>query len=81
MARQLKVRYTATFEATITVEDDESVQDAVDDINIPEDNVSKYVEQTFDIDSVKDAATGVNIDPALEDNPVMDEDEEDEDHQ
>lgn len=70
MARQLKVRYTATFEGTITVENDESVQDAVEDVSIPEDNVSQYVSGTIAIESVTDVATGAKIDPYKEDNPL-----------
>ena len=70
MARQLEVLFSVQFSSTITVEDNESISDAVINLNIPEDDDTKYVIDTFEVNSVTDVATGVVIDPVLEDNPI-----------
>jgi predicted RNA-binding Zn-ribbon protein involved in translation (DUF1610 family) len=75
MPRELTVRFTATFEAKITVEDGESIADAVNDVDIPESS-SKYVPDTFEVESVKDEK-GETV--ALYDEEEEEGDEEEED--
>ncbi len=48
------VRWTAEFETVIDVEEGENESDATTDITIPEDNVSRYVTDTFDVEEVTD---------------------------
>jgi hypothetical protein len=45
-----KVRYSVTFEATVFVPEGGSLKDEVANINIPEDDVSHYVTDTFDVE-------------------------------
>lgn len=42
-----KLRFTASFEATVTVETGGSLVDAIASIVVPEDAVSRYVPNTF----------------------------------
>lgn len=52
---RVKVRYTVELEAEIEVAEDDSLSDAVCDIDIPEggaDN-SKYIPDTFEVASVQ----------------------------
>ena len=49
--KKVKVQYTVTFEATLEIEDNATPQeigDELSNINIPEDELSKYVEDTFE---------------------------------
>ena len=48
-----KVRFTATFETWVEC-DKEDLQDAICDVNIPEDNETKYVSDTIELESVED---------------------------
>lgn len=48
---KVRVRYTATFDATIEVPDDatlNTIADELADLNIPEDENSKYHEDSFE---------------------------------
>lgn len=48
--RKVTVRYTVEFEATLEVADDATPRDIGEEltnVNIPEDDISKYVEDTF----------------------------------
>ena len=62
MKKTFKVKFTAQFETTIELVDGQSLTDAVVDLNIPEDDETKYVEHTFEVDSVKNSV-GVEVDP------------------
>ena len=48
MSKTYKVKFTATFEATVLVKGNQSLKDAVADINIPENAQCRYVEGTFE---------------------------------
>lgn len=48
MATKYKVKFTATFDAIVTVEDGETLSDAVRDINIPENKQCGYDAGTFE---------------------------------
>jgi hypothetical protein len=55
MARELTVRFTATFETKIVVVgDDDCIEDALTDIDIPETESCQYVPDQFNVISVKD---------------------------
>ena len=42
-----RVRYVATFEATVSVRDGSSLAEAIADITVPQDGVSRYVDGSF----------------------------------
>ena len=42
-----RVRYTATFEATVSMSEGGSLAEAIADIVVPQDGLSRYVEGTF----------------------------------
>lgn len=63
MTKPFKVRFTATFETTVNLEEGASLADACADLFIPEDEQTKYIEDTFEVDSVTDVATGETVEP------------------
>ena len=73
---QFKVRFTVTFETTVDLDEGQSLSDACADLFIPEDEQTKYVEDTFEVDSVTDVATGKTVEPDEYDAEHGDEDEE-----
>lgn len=48
-----KVQFSVTFETTVEC-DPEDLQDAICDVNIPEDDETKYVTDTIELVSVED---------------------------
>jgi len=56
-----EVEFEACFVSDITVEDGECLSDAVCDVNIPENNECKYVENSFDVISVTNE-DGMDVD-------------------
>jgi formylmethanofuran dehydrogenase subunit C len=51
--KTIKARYSVTFEATLTMPDGfttEQVKEEISNVTIPEDEVSKYVEDSFDVE-------------------------------
>jgi hypothetical protein len=56
------VEFTATFRATIELQDGESLTDAVADLNIPESEGVEYITDSFDVESVEDEK-GNYVDP------------------
>lgn len=66
MSRKVEVRYSVEYAVTIEFDDDESLQDAVNNIDIPEGPLegigcSKYVSDTFEPQSVIEANTGKDL--------------------
>lgn len=51
--KEVTVRFSATFETKIFVEDEDDVDDAISDIDIPESEDCAYIADTFDVESVK----------------------------
>ena len=50
---KFKVRFTVTFETEVECER-KDVRDEVADLFIPEDDQTKYVTDTFEVESIKD---------------------------
>lgn len=48
-----KVRFTVQFEVEVDC-DRNDLYDQISNLNIPEDDQTRYVEDTFEVDSVKD---------------------------
>lgn len=55
MAREFHVVFTAQYKTKVTVEDNESVSDAISEIDIPENSTCDYKSESFEIDSVEDS--------------------------
>jgi hypothetical protein len=60
--KKYTVEFTATFRATVELQDGESLADAVTNINIPESEGVEYITDTFDVESVEDEK-GNYVDP------------------
>jgi len=58
-----KVKFAAKFEATVEVEEGESLEDAISDIDIPENAQCRYEPETFEPSNIVTDANGdeVNI--------------------
>lgn len=52
---EYKVVYTVEYTKTIKLEPGQTLADAVSDIEIPEGDGSKYIEESFDVLSVTDS--------------------------
>lgn len=48
---KVKITFTASFETIIEVEDDQNINDAISDIDIPENSSCKYIDDSFEVNS------------------------------
>lgn len=78
--QEFDVTFTAQFKTKVFVAERESLSDAVSDVDIPESKDTKYIEQTFEIDSVEDMK-GNDIDVEAFDKERQEEQDEDDDVQ
>lgn len=53
MAREIEVTYTVRFSATVLVDDAQTIDDALEAINIPEDGTSAYNDGSFEVEEVR----------------------------
>ena len=54
MLQTFEVYYTVRFKTVVTVEDGEMLEDAIEDIDIPENERSKYVGGTMEVENIFD---------------------------
>ena len=50
----VKVTYKVLYTADIEVDDNETIEDAASNINIPEDGISNYVDDSFEVIRYRD---------------------------
>lgn len=48
---KMKVKFTVSYETVIEIDDQEDLEDAISDIDIPEGENVKYVEDSFEVES------------------------------
>lgn len=72
--REVIVKYSVEYEATIEVQADQTIDDACADIDIPESTLSYYLPESFEVHSVMDVETGEDV---CDDDEDKDEDFDD----
>lgn len=79
MSRKLRVRFSASFDVMVNVEEGDSISDAVNDVDIPELAGTHYVPDSFDVIRVTDEETKAEVDWNEDDDEEFSFDDEEDD--
>lgn len=61
MTKRYTVQFSVIYETIVEVEEGQSLSDAICGLNIPEDEETKYVQDTVELFMVTDTETGIKI--------------------